>query len=73
MISEVPDLATPIAAMDVEDVIERFGSDKKHGPGSYTLILIAESGDVELLKIEKTAQATNDVARAIETIVKRYR
>ena len=72
MISEVPNLAALLRAMGVNDVIERFGSDKKHGPGHYTLILIAENGDVVLRKIEKTAQVTRDVELAIETIVKRY-
>jgi 3-dehydroquinate synthase len=72
MISEVPNLARPMIAMDVDEVIERFGSDKKHGPGSFTLILIAENGDVVLRKIDKTAQVTADVERAIKTVVKRY-
>jgi 3-dehydroquinate synthase len=72
MISEVPNLAAPLRAMSVDEAIERFGSDKKHGPGYFTLILIAGNGDVVLRKIEKTAQVTRDVERAIETIVKRY-
>ena len=72
MISEVPNLAAPLRAMSVDEVIERFGSDKKHGPQHFTLILVAENGDVVLRKIEKTAQVTRDVERAIETIVKRY-
>jgi 3-dehydroquinate synthase len=72
MISEVPNLAAPLRAMSVDEVIERFGSDKKHGPQHFTLILTAGNGDVVLRKIEKTAQVTRDVERAIETIVKRY-
>jgi 3-dehydroquinate synthase len=72
MISEVPDLSKPIGAMNVDDVIERFGSDKKHGPGHFTLILIAANGDVVLRKIEKSALVTGDVERAIQTVVKRY-
>jgi 3-dehydroquinate synthase len=72
MISEVPDLAAPMWAMNAGEVIERFGSDKKHGPAHFTLILVAENGDVVLRKIEKTAQVTRDVERAIETVVKRY-
>jgi 3-dehydroquinate synthase len=72
MISEVPNLAEPICAIDVGEVIERFGSDKKHGPEHFTLILIAENGDVVLRKIEKTNKATSNIERAIKTIVKRY-
>ena len=72
MIREVPDLATPLKAMSVEDVLERFGSDKKHGPNHFTLILIAESGDVVLRKIEKSAAVSDGVRRAIETVVTRY-
>ena len=72
MIREVPDLATPLRAMSVDDVLERFGSDKKHGPGHYTLILVAETGDVVMKKIDKSAEVQNGVRRAIETVVKRY-
>jgi 3-dehydroquinate synthase len=72
MISEVPDLGTPIAAMNVAEVMDKFASDKKHGPGHFTLILIAENGDVVLRKIEKTEQVTSDVERAIQTVMKRY-
>ena len=72
MISEVPDLRTPISAMNVDEVLDKFASDKKHGPGYFTLILIAENGDVVLRKIDKTAQVTSGVERAIQTVVKRY-
>jgi 3-dehydroquinate synthase len=72
MVSEVPDLAGPIGAMNVSDVMERFRSDKKHGAGHFTLILIAGNGDVVLRKIEKSAAVESDVERAITTIAKRY-
>ncbi len=72
MISEAPDLAGPIGAMNVGEAMDKFGSDKKHGPGHFTLILIAENGDVVMRKIEKTAEVASDVERAIRTIVKRY-
>jgi 3-dehydroquinate synthase len=72
MISEVPDLKTPVGAMDVGEVLDKFASDKKHGLGHFTLILIAENGDVVLRKIDKSAEVTSDVERAIKTVVKRY-
>ena len=72
MISEVPGLAKPIGSMEVSDVIERFGSDKKHGPGYFTLILIEGDGTVALRKLDKSAQLVNDVERAIKVVVKRY-
>ena len=72
MISQVPDLKSPLAAMSVDDVVERFGSDKKHGREHYTLILVAENGDVVLRKIDRTSETTTAIARAITGIVKRY-
>lgn len=72
MISEVPDLARSISTMKLEEVIERFGSDKKHGPRHFTLILIEANAEVVLRKIDKSAQVTADLKRAIETVVKRY-
>lgn len=72
MIGEVPDLRSPLAAMDVDEVMDKFASDKKHGPEHYTLILIAATGDVELRRIAKTPQVTSEVKRAVMTIVERY-
>jgi 3-dehydroquinate synthase len=72
MICEVPDLSKPLASMDVSDVIERFGSDKKHGPGYFTLILIEPNGEVVLRKMERSARVVSDVERAIKVVVMRY-
>lgn len=72
MISEVPELPKPLSSMDVNDVIERFGSDKKHGPGHFTLILIEPNGAVVLRKMERSSRVVSDVERAINVVVTRY-
>ena len=73
MVREVPALGEHLAALDVDEVLERFESDKKHGPANYTLILVAANGDVVLRKIEKSAEVRTRVKSAIESMVERYK
>jgi 3-dehydroquinate synthase len=72
MISEAPSLATTIGSMNVSDVMERLRSDKKHGRDHFTLILIADNGDVVLRRIEKSAEVERGLESAIVTVAKRY-
>ncbi len=72
MIAQVPDLKTHLTAMNVDDVMERFNSDKKHGREHCTLILVAENGDVVMRKIDKSKESIRGVERAVTNVIKRY-
>jgi 3-dehydroquinate synthase len=72
MLRPVPGLSDHLKALSLDNVLERFESDKKHGPDNYTLILVAESGDVILQKIAKSSQVQARVKRAIQTMVEKY-
>lgn len=72
MIAASPTVAENLRTMPLDDVLERFGSDKKHGKDFYTLILVAATGDVELRKVERSAETLSHVRQAIERMMKRY-
>ncbi|MBS1815611.1 MAG: 3-dehydroquinate synthase [Acidobacteria bacterium] len=67
---------TPVAdelkKLPMDDVLDRFGCDKKHGKDFYTLILVAQNGDVELRKVERSDATLAQVRTAIERMVERY-
>jgi 3-dehydroquinate synthase len=65
-------VAGELRKLNVADVLERFGSDKKHGKDFYTLILIAPSGDVVLQKLPRSERTLSAVRSAIERIVEKY-
>jgi 3-dehydroquinate synthase len=72
MLRPIPNLGRDLQALLLDDVLERFESDKKHGPGSYTLILVAETGDVFIQKIIKSIEVQARVKRAIEIVKEKY-
>lgn len=72
MVRSSPSVADELGKLPFDDVLDRFGSDKKHGKDFYTLILVATNGDVELRKVEKTDATLAQVRTAIERMVERY-
>jgi 3-dehydroquinate synthase len=61
-----------LQALNVEDVLERFASDKKHTRGCYTLILVSASGEVVLEQIRRTAELQTGIRVAVETTIGTY-
>jgi len=72
MVAAVPQLSSSLKSLPLDDVLERFESDKKHGPENYALILVSEIGEVTLQKIAKSHAVRSRVKRAIQTMVERY-
>lgn len=72
MVRSSPGVAEELQKMPLDDVLERFESDKKHGKDFYTLILVAANGDVELRKVDRTPATLADAKRAIESMIERY-
>ncbi len=65
--------ATELRKLNMQDVLERFASDKKHGRDFYALILIAQDGSVQLEKLPKTDETLHAVRVAIMQVVESYR
>jgi 3-dehydroquinate synthase len=67
LLNGVVGLRDRIAELSIQDVIDRFRADKKHGTASYALILIAESGTVELHRLPKDECSIGLVQASIES------
>lgn len=65
LLSGIPDLLTEIADISIPDILDRFETDKKHGTDLFTLILVAESGAVELNRLPRDRDTRNSVRSAI--------
>lgn len=65
-------VASTLRTLSLDDILDRVGSDKKHGPDFYTLILIGQNGDVELRKLSRTAETLAAIRRAIQTVITKY-
>jgi 3-dehydroquinate synthase len=72
MLRSIPDLNHHLDDLLLDDVLERFESDKKHGPENYTLILVAETGEGVIQKIPKSSAIQAQVKRAIQIVKERY-
>lgn len=72
MIKTSPSVAETLRLMSLEDVIERFNSDKKHGKDFYTLILVSQAGQVELQRVEKSEKSLKRVKQAVQRMIERY-
>ena len=72
MIRTLPGLREYLRAMSLTDVFARFVSDKKHTPDQYTLILVAETGDVVLRRIPRSPASEISIQQAVQAIVENY-
>jgi len=72
MLRNIPQLSHHLKSLPLDDVLERFESDKKHGPEQYTLILVAGTGDVVIQKIAKSKEVQVRVKRTIQIVKERY-
>ncbi len=67
--------ATAVAELkklNLDDVLDRVASDKKHGADFYALILIAVDGRVVLERLPKTPETLRMVRKAIEHVVESW-
>ena len=72
LIATAPCLPEHMRALDVDELMQRFESDKKHSHSEYTLILVSESGAVGLQRFPRTPENQARVRRAFAHIIERY-
>ncbi len=58
--------------LNLDEVLDRVGSDKKHGKDFYTLILIDPNGEVVLQKLPRTDETLTAIRGAIEKTLEKY-
>ena len=61
-----------LPTLDLDDVLDRIGSDKKHGKDFYTFILIAPDGRVELTKLPRSTETMDRARAAVAQVVESY-
>ena len=72
MVTSLPAIREHLAALLLDDVMQRFASDKKHTGHQFTLILVAQDGSVVLEQIEKSESTSRAVRHAIESVRESY-
>jgi 3-dehydroquinate synthase len=72
LISAAPELRQHLCALPIDEVLERFESDKKHKQDSYVLILVEPTGEVVLKKVAKSPESKARIERAIRSVVEGY-
>ena len=61
-----------LKTLNLDNVLDRVASDKKHGAEFYALILIAPDGSVVLERLPKTAETLRQVRQAIERVLESW-
>lgn len=69
LLAAVPGLRAVLDGIVIEDVIDRFRSDKKHGPEDYTIVGLKPDGDVELVRLPRTADTIAAISTALKTVM----
>ena len=64
LLSEIPNLADELKNLSAAEILDRFEADKKHREDSYRVILVAESGAVELVKLPRDEHTRKSVKLA---------
>jgi 3-dehydroquinate synthase len=69
LIRTLPDLAAILESLSLDDILNRFASDKKHTTTHYTLILINLSGEVVLEQIPRSSALESALRNAIASTI----
>lgn len=72
LIRTLADLRAVLLKLDLDDVLDRFASDKKHTPGKFAMILVDKNGAVQLEKLERTPELKQRLQEAIESVLESY-
>lgn len=65
LLGGVPSLSAEVKALSIDDILDRFQADKKHRTECYSVILVAESGAVELVRLPKDSPTRQRIETAI--------
>lgn len=72
MLRSIESLSSSLRDLSVDEVFERFCSDKKHGPKYFSLILVEMNGAVVLRKLDKSQEVIDRIKRSIFSVIERY-
>lgn len=66
LLESLPELRKELSELSMPGVLDRFRADKKHGIAFFSVILIAETGETELVRLPRSEDTMNLVQAAIE-------
>ena len=69
LLSTVPRLRVTLGRVAIDDVVDRFRSDKKHGPEDYSIVGLREDGSVELVRLPRTQATLEAIATTLKTVM----
>lgn len=72
MIRTLAGLADELRQLDLDDVLDRFASDKKHSPGKFAIILVDAEGVVQLEKIDRSPGLEARLRASIQNVLESY-
>ena len=72
MIGADATVRSTLPTLDLTDVLDRIGSDKKHGKDFYTFILIAPDGRVERTQLPRAAETLDRARTAVQQVIESY-
>lgn len=70
LLCSVPGMAGELTALSPEDILDRFRADKKHGTTSFSVILVAPTGEVELVKLPRDDQSETAIKSSISRTIR---
>lgn len=72
LLAAVPYLAAEIRALSTETILDCFQGDKKHGTLEFKVVLIGESGDVELVALPREEESLHGIGAAVSKALRRF-
>jgi 3-dehydroquinate synthase len=72
LLAAVPTLTAEIKALSTEAILDCFQGDKKHGTHAFKVVLIAESGDVELVAMPREEESLRSIRAAVSGAMERF-
>jgi 3-dehydroquinate synthase len=69
LLRDVPELTEQLISLSIQDALDRFAADKKHSSETYSVVVVAESGDVELLQVPRSAEVVKLIETSIRDVV----
>jgi len=72
LLSGIPGLGKEVKGLSMAEILRSFEGDKKHKTDSYTAILPAESGAIELISLRRTEQTMRTIQAAISNALRRF-
>lgn len=69
LLAEVPQLRQELARVSVSELLDRFAADKKHRSEKYSVVVVAESDEVELLTVPRSPEFLGLVKVAVKDVI----